>query len=254
MDKTPLSNLLQSSDSSYCSQESIGSSPNYPKLDVSQGYLVQQNLPSFSHSLKKSKDSKNHFNEIFGNNQDFSRMDPVEIKQLSGAPMETKQETSAYSGVQDIYKAINEMFPDFLMTLVKQDGSYAVWKAVSQCLLCNGTRYVVAITIEKYRIPSSSRRKLIDLSWVSFQTRFSESDREVREFDLKMGKTATPKSTLLSDTIRCVESSDKEMKYRCDTLPLDVILIKSKEEDDFAERGTVATALSLYCTVLTLQK
>ena len=46
---------------------------------------------------------------------------------------------------RQIYNAIVEYFPGFMMTKTNIYGKFSVYKSVASCLLCDGARYVVTI-------------------------------------------------------------------------------------------------------------
>lgn len=150
---------------------------------------------------------------------------------------------------QQVYNAVIEHFPGFVMTKTKIVGRHSVYKAVASCLLCDGVRYVVAITANDPS-PVGTKSPLSLLKWESFQTRFQDDDSEVKQFRLQSAKQEKPFGTILSDIIRLSRKTSTSNVYLCDNLPLLVEVIRSKEDEFIAETGTVESALDLFSTVL----
>lgn len=150
---------------------------------------------------------------------------------------------------QQVYNAVIEHFPGFVMTKTKIVGRHSVYKAVASCLLCDGVRYVVAITTNDPS-PVGTKSPLSLLKWDSFQTRFQDDDSEVKQFRLQSAKQEKPAGTILSDIIRLSRRTSTSNVYLCDNLPLLVEVIRSKEDEFIAETGTVESALDLFSTVL----
>lgn len=239
-------------------------SHNYP--------MEEHGMPQISHTMKRRGD--NHkLSEIFGNQQNFSRMDEIEIKTASGARIpqnySKEEDYSQYTTFSNsratqpinfinttdpketIYRAISEYFKGFTMTKVQVFGKYSVYKAVATCLLCDGgVRFVVAIVLNDsnqlgFKTPLSS------LKWESFQTRYQQDDKEVGMFKLNSFSYHRPQQTILNDKIKIRSQHSHSNLYTCDTLNLQIEVLKEKEDEYFADHGTVAGALELFSTILT---
>jgi hypothetical protein len=148
-----------------------------------------------------------------------------------------------------IYNAILEVFPRFIMTKTAAFGQFSVYKAVVQCLLCDGTRYVVAI-VKDDTSPIRTKKPLTMLAWVNFQTRYLDDDREHKEFQLSSHPYVKPDRTILDDVIRLSRKTTTANLYNCDNLPLDVEVIRTRDDEDIAEVGSVFGALELFSTLL----
>lgn len=149
----------------------------------------------------------------------------------------------------EVYKAINEYFKDFVLTKTSIHGDFSVYKSIVQCLLCTGVRYIVAI-VKDDSSPLKTRKLLHTLNWVSFQTRFSEDDKELVKFKVGTYTQIRPENTILDDIIRLNRKTNNSNIYYCDNLPLQVEILR-EEDDDIAEIGKVTSALELYSTILT---
>jgi hypothetical protein len=150
----------------------------------------------------------------------------------------------------DIYKAINSIYKDFKMIKTNNVNNFSVYKSKVETFISSGARYIVAI-VEIDDDPIGTLKPLEDLNWVSFQTRFTSSEKEVKNLPIK--KYTITKNSLLNDKIsKWAEISDKTI-YKCENLPLKIEVIHMKKDDTFAEKGTVIAAMELFQTILILE-
>lgn len=256
-----------------------------PNHHLPQGRSDQKYLTPYNHAMKRSGNAE-RMKEIFGDHQVYSSMDNVNFddqpkrvqhfqqhdesstnysgyiprsKVLDGSDTSqlTNRAPSAAprNGVPpahrlQVYNAILEYFPEFIMTKTGQHGQFGIYKAPAQCLLCNGVRFVVAI-VKDDSVGIGERRPLSTLPWESFQTRWTEDDMECRKFQMVQFPYSKPeKETALDDTIRLSRETKGSFKYTCDNLPLEVEVLKTRDDEAIAETGTVASALEMFSTVL----
>ena len=149
-----------------------------------------------------------------------------------------------------VYQAINEYFKNFVLTKTAIHGEYSVYKAIVECLICTGVRYIVAI-VKNDSNPVTSKKPLHTLHWVSFQTRLAEDEGEMQQFGVDAFTQNRPQESVLDDIIRLNRKTGKSYIYNCDNLPLQVEILQQEDEDDLAELGKVSLALELYSTILT---
>lgn len=149
-----------------------------------------------------------------------------------------------------VYNAILEYFPGFIMTKVAQHGTFGVYKALVECLLCNGIQYIVSI-VKDDTTNIGNKQPLSNLAWESFQTRFSDDDSEFRKFRMSAFPYGRSEGdTMLNDIIHLVRETKTSFKYQCDNLPISVSLIKTREDETMAQTGTVLSALNTFQCVL----
>lgn len=258
---------------------------NLPNLDNKKTYITP-----YQHVMKRAGNAEK-MKEIFGENQVYTSMDTIEFPTQTRAPPEQFKPASsaaAYNGyiprmkvlegpeingpVREgfstsnvrtkqsekplstervkIYNAILQYFPGYVMTKTAQHGSFGIYKAIVQCLLCNGIRYAVAI-VEENSVGIGGKKNLSELAWESFQTRYSEDDKDVAKFQIETFAYGHPEgSSILDDTIRLNRETKDSFKYTCDNLPLNVELLKIREDENMADTGTIATALETFSCVL----
>jgi hypothetical protein len=254
-----------------------------PNHHLPQGRGDQNYLMPYNHAMKRSGNAE-RMKEIFGDHQVYTSMDNLDFNQPKKVEQFQVPETVQYSGyiprakilddsgtlqsmnrgmVQStprsgtppsyrlqVYNAILEYFPEFIMTKTGQHGQFAIYKAPAQCLLCNGVRFVVVI-VKDDTIGIGERRPLSTLAWESFQTRWTEDDSECRKFQMVQFPYSKPdKETILDDTIRLSRETAESFKYTCDNLPLNVEILKTKSDETIADSGTVSSALEMFSTVL----
>lgn len=260
-------------------------SHHLPNLNSNQTYIAP-----YQHVMKRAGNAEK-MKEIFGENQVFTSMDTIDFPQQTRAQPEQFRPASsspAYTGyiprmkvlegpemggpVREgfsavnnqpkhsdkkhsaervkVYNAVLQYFPGYVMTKTAQHGAYAIYKAIVQCLLCNGVRYAVAI-VEESATNIGGKKNLSELAWESFQTRYSEDDKEAVKFQIETFAYGHPEgNSILDDTIRLNRETKDSFKYTCDNLPLSVELLKMKEDENMAETGTVASALETFSCVL----
>jgi len=264
-------------------------SHSLPNPNSHQSYIAP-----YQHVMKRAGNAEK-MKEIFGEHQVFSSMDTIDFPEQNRTPPEQFRPappSTGYNGyipkmkVLDgsdmkipiregfstannqsrhpdkrlsaerikIYNAILQYFPNYVMTKTAQHGAFAIYKAIVQCLLCNGVRYAVAI-VNETATSIGGKRNLSELAWESFQTRYSEDDKEATKFQIETFAYGHPEGTsILDDTIRLNRETKDSFKYTCDNLPLNVELLKMREDENMAETGTVASALETFSCVLSFSE
>ena len=237
---------------------------NFPKS--------QHNIPPMSHMLGVNN-NQNHLKDIFGDYQTFNNMKTVEFNTPS--PTSTYQynpnsnlnpiTTPKMKFFEDVehhniflqndkktntYNAIADYFNGFTMTKTEVHGKYSIYKSVVQCLLCIGVRYIVAIVSDD-NSPIGTRKMLSNLKWESFQTRSSNDDIEVKKYGLTKHSYSKPDQTILDDNIKLIKRNNFSDVFMADNLPIQVEILKDKEDEHISEHGTISSALELFSTVIT---
>lgn len=152
-----------------------------------------------------------------------------------------------------IYNAFSDYFPDFIMTKIKAEGPYSVYKSTVKSLLYDGVRFLVCIT-KRDNNQIGKRVKLSNLEWICFQTRFSLDDSEVTKFNLTEHQYARPMETILDDVIEMDRETEKSVIYNANKLPLTVEILKEKDHNDLSSRGTISSALEIFNTLVTFRE
>jgi len=152
-----------------------------------------------------------------------------------------------------IRQKINNVYDSFVMTKVGQYQDMGIYKALVNSLLAGPSRFIVAI-VPNDSAPMGSEKMLSSLRWVSFQTR--TTDNIAKEFN---GVQVYPQTysinsqNNISDPVNLIEEKRSHFLYLPENLPIRIEVLKLKEDDSFARKGTVSSALELYQTVLTIE-
>jgi len=152
-----------------------------------------------------------------------------------------------------IRQKVNNVYDSFVMTKVGQYQEMGIYKALVNSLLAGPSRYIVAI-VPQDSSPMGSEKMLSSLRWVSFQTRTTENI--AKEFN---GTQVYPQSytinsqNIISDPVNLIEEKHSHFLYLPENLPIKLEVLKLKQDDNFARKGTVSSALELYQTVLTIE-
>ena len=149
-----------------------------------------------------------------------------------------------------VYDAINQYYKDFILTKTNVFGEYSVYKAIVECLLCTGYRYIVAI-VKNVNEPLGTQRYIHTLNWISFQTRFTDNEKEILNYNIRTFPFKKPEKTILDDAIRVSRKSKNANIYYADNLPVQVEILKDNEYEDISDLGKISSALELYSTILT---
>ena len=160
-----------------------------------------------------------------------------------------------------IRQAVAELFEGFVMTKTHSytpDPSnptyvFGIYKARVETLTTGGEKFIVAF-VPNDKVPLGSQRLLSSLKWTNFQSRETNNmKKEFNQLQLEPQLYKRPNVSLLNDIINYSKPTSTSYLYKCNNLPLRVELIPSKKDETFAERGTVATALDLFTTSITIQ-
>jgi len=152
-----------------------------------------------------------------------------------------------------IRQKVSNVYDSFVMTKVGQYQDMGIYKALVNSLLAGPSRYIVAI-VPQDSAPMNTEKMLSSLKWISFQTRTTENI--AKEFN---GAQVYPQSYTINsqnniaDPVNLIEEKRSHFLYLPENLPIKIEVLKLKEDDSFARKGTVSSALELYQTVLTIE-
>ena len=161
-----------------------------------------------------------------------------------------------------IRQAVSDLFEGVVMTKTHNytpnpsDPTYVIgiYKARIETLTTGAEKFIVAF-VNKDKVPLGSQRLLSSLKWSNFQTRETTNmKREFNQMQLEPQLYKRPNVSLLNDIINYYKTTSSSYLYKCNNLPLRVELIPTKKDEAFAERGTVATALDLFSTSITIEE
>jgi hypothetical protein len=150
-----------------------------------------------------------------------------------------------------VQKGMVDYFGDVVVTKCREidetdeSPSYSLYYARIGCLLCIDDRYIVII-VEGKSYPSGHQTRLSTLNWTSFQTRTIDKAPK----DLKTQTSKSKITSIVASKIKLSQKRDDRYVYFAENVPLTVELLFTKNEDSYAESGTIQSALDTYNCVL----
>ena len=161
----------------------------------------------------------------------------------------------ADSDIRAVRGAIAELYSGFKMTKTQAHETWGVYKALIDSMTgSNTTKYICAIVPKDRLVPLGSQIPLAELPWMSFQARTTASPRlEFAGFPMKEQQYAVRRNTILFDKIKVAHEYENKWVYVPDHLPLTVDVMLTKADENFAQEGTVVSALELFQTVINLE-
>ena len=148
--------------------------------------------------------------------------------------------------IDSVYSAITIFFNNPTMTKIKDVDNYSMYMSKTYCLLSNECRYLIAF-VDKNNFDVGSFENLINLNWVSFQTRTLNDKHELQSHSYN-----PKRGGILDTTIYRNEKNEKTSVYNCDSLPIKITLLHTPKMtvNDYQDKGTIISALETYQTIV----
>ncbi len=157
---------------------------------------------------------------------------------------------------QKIRNAIRDLYSNIVMTKTHDvpNHNLSVFKAVVEPLTSGpDVKYLVAIAPSVYNIDIGTQVKLSEIDWINFQTRSTMNpEKEFNELHLQPQRYQVPQDNILHDRIKCVNETETKWIYNTQNIPVQIEILIQKENENFAQEGTIIGALELFQTILTL--
>jgi hypothetical protein len=165
-----------------------------------------------------------------------------------GEILETETETEVENKTfKKIYTDFDDYFNHPVMVKIKDVNNHSMYMCKTYCLLSNECRYII-VFVPQDMIPVNSKEKLVNLRWISLQTR-TLSDNH----NLPSHAYQPKRDQGLYYTIERIDVSENCSTYKCNDLPVTVTLLHGKNKaDDYQKKGNIISALETYQTILTL--
>lgn len=146
-----------------------------------------------------------------------------------------------------VYKAMTIFYNNPLMIKFKNnENNYGVYMCKLKCMLNDENRYLFVI-VKNDNNNIGSKESMINLPWVSLQTRKLKEDYNIEEYDY-IAKNVKP----LDSKIKLVNRNNNESSYICENLGLNITLLHEKNElYEYNNSGNVLTALETFSTIIT---
>ena len=151
-----------------------------------------------------------------------------------------------------IYTAFDTYFENPILTKIKDVNEYSMYMTKLYCLLNNECRCIIIFVNKDYNNIEYTE-KLINLKWLSLQTRTIPST-EYHKFKFKTHSyTPKPKGPLLAE-IKRKDINQEASIYDCPDLKITVTLLHTEKntKDVYQNKGTVIASLETFQTIITL--
>lgn len=147
-----------------------------------------------------------------------------------------------------VYKSMTKYFNNPIMKKLKNIENYTMYISKIQCLLSTIRRYLIVI-INKDNLSIGSELTLDKLLWCSLQTRTLEENHSIKPHVYNPSNMYP-----LTEIITIVNRDKEKSSYLCDELGLEITLLHKKGDiHEYANKGTVVTALETYSTIITFK-
>ena len=158
---------------------------------------------------------------------------------------------------QKIRNAVRDLYSNITMTKTHDVPTHhlSVYKAVVEPLTSGpDVKYLVAIAPNTtFNIDVGTQVKLSEVDWINFQTRSTMNpEKEFNELHLQPQRYQVPQDNILHDRIKCVNETETKWVYNSQNIPVQIEVLVQKENENFAQEGTIIGALELFQTILTL--
>ena len=154
-----------------------------------------------------------------------------------------------------IYNDFLSRFGDLVMTKLSilprpaPLSPISVYYARIGCLLCDDTRYVIAMTENDGLLVGESEH-LSALPWIAFQTRTIDKLPGNRVLGTQSLPALPQASKTMSDRMELSEKKSDRFVYHSQHLPLQIELLIEKESDQYASTGSIRSALDTFSCVI----
>ncbi len=158
---------------------------------------------------------------------------------------------------QKIRNAVRDLYSNITMTKTHEVPTHrlSVYKAVVEPLTSGpDVKYIVAIAPNtSFNVDIGTQVKLSEIDWINFQTRSTMNpEKEFNDLFLQPQRYQVPQDNILHDRIKCVNELDTKWIYNSQNIPVQIEVLIQKENENFAQEGTIIGALELFQTILTL--
>lgn len=148
----------------------------------------------------------------------------------------------------DIYRAFSEYFENPILEKVKDVSNYSMYVVKNYCLLANQCRYIL-VFVNKNNHSPGSREYLINLEWISIQTRILPPTMS-KEHSHSYQPKRLP---YLNIPIERTKIEDEGSTYTC-SLPLTIALLHTEKNtaDDYKNKSNLISAIETFQTIINL--
>lgn len=162
----------------------------------------------------------------------------------------------AYTAITYLDAEVTSMYGDFsaylnnpTLTKMRDTQGYSVYIVKTYCLLSNMCRYIV-VMVGRDAAPVGATESLANMEWICLQTRTMHNRHAVPSHDYRPTNGGPLAARITRSNV-----TDAHTEYTCSKYPVTVCLLHTatKKAEDYQEKGTMASALETYETIVTLR-
>lgn len=148
---------------------------------------------------------------------------------------------------EDMYDMFLNYFGNLPFTKIKNMNNESIYFCRIKCLM-NINRYIICV-VNKDNYEKGYVQKLIDLKWLSIQTRELEEYHNIPQHTYNANREYPYNSVILR-----VKDEKDYCTYISQLFPISITLLKTKNKQVYNEKGTILSALETYQTIVMLKK
>uniref|UniRef100_A0A6C0CZ18 Uncharacterized protein n=1 Tax=viral metagenome TaxID=1070528 RepID=A0A6C0CZ18_9ZZZZ len=151
----------------------------------------------------------------------------------------------------NMYKLFCNYLNNPTMTKIKDVESFSMYMTKTYCMLNNQCRYIIAF-VEYDNLAIQSKHQLVDLRWVSLQTRTLDDMH-----NLPAHSYIPKRGGELAIEINRISKNANNSTYVCPNLPITITLLHTKKNlngMEYQDKGSVIAAIETYQTIITMNK
>lgn len=150
-----------------------------------------------------------------------------------------------------VYNIITEFYDNPVLTKIKDIDNFSIYAAKADFLLYSENRYIFAFML-KDTTEIGTLYYLSELKWHSFQCRGLKDIYNTKKFKYMPKKSLKYQPKLTKDINS--ENSNLQTVYNCESHPIYVTLLhKNNLLHEYADKGTLASALETWKTIITFK-
>ena len=143
----------------------------------------------------------------------------------------------------------DDYFNHPVMIKIKDVQGHSMYMRKTHCLLSKECRYIIAFT-KADGMPPYAKERLIDLDWVSLQTRTLADKHDIPSHSYQP-RAEGPLNVKITRT----GMNEKQSTYDCEDFPITVVMLNPKEGlNEYQQKGNIIAALETYNTIICIKE
>lgn len=147
-----------------------------------------------------------------------------------------------------LYSSFDDYFNHPIMTKIKDVHDSSMYMCKTYCLLNKDCRYII-VFVQPDIYEKGTQIPMMHMKWKVLQTRTLSDNHK-----LPMHSYSPKKTGPLAAQITRIDVSPKHSQYSCDTLPIKVVLLHTKDDiHEYQPKGSVNSAIETFSTMIHIQ-